>query len=82
MLTLSDRLVMLDVLYDVRVTLTPDGGHLDVSGPAQIVDAVTPMLKRHRTALIAYMTRQAQPPLAIERTGRHDLPACMLGTDN
>ncbi len=53
MLTAADRLVMLEVMYDVRVSLTPDGERLDVTGPAAVVDAVTPMLKRHRTALLA-----------------------------
>lgn len=55
MLTSADRLAMLDVLYGVRVHLTPDRGHLDVRGPRGAVQAAAPMLSRNRATFLAYL---------------------------
>ncbi|MHB1095569.1 MAG: hypothetical protein ACYC3F_05290 [Gemmatimonadaceae bacterium] len=55
MLTPADRLVMLDVLYDLRVSLAPDGEHIDVTGPTEALTAATPMLWKYRADFVAHL---------------------------
>jgi hypothetical protein len=59
MMSARDRLDMLAIV-GVTVALTADGGHLDVDGPAVMVDAAIPTLRQHRAALVAELRRRAE----------------------
>lgn len=57
MLTPTDRIIMLDVLFGVRLAVAGDGYHLEVTGPESIVEAATPMLRRYRRELVECLRR-------------------------
>ena len=48
-----DRIVMLDILYGIRLSVATDGWHLQVTGPSALVPAIVPMIQHHRAALLA-----------------------------
>jgi hypothetical protein len=50
----ADRIFLLQLL-GVTVSIKSDGVHLDVIGPAVVVDAATPTLRQHRAELIAHL---------------------------
>ena len=54
-MTAADRVLLLDVLFDIHVTLHPDGARLAVSGPADAVHAAAPALRLHKPELLAYL---------------------------
>jgi hypothetical protein len=54
-LTAADRVLMLDILFDVHVKLHPDGQRLDVQGPADAVHAAAPALRLHKAELLGYL---------------------------
>lgn len=54
----GDRLASLEVYFGVRVALTADRLHLDVSGPQAAVKAALPSLLQHRDALITHLRQR------------------------
>lgn len=54
-MTAEDRLLMLDVLFEVRVRLAPDGEHLAVRGNPEAVECATPMLMQRKAELLKYL---------------------------
>jgi hypothetical protein len=58
----ADRITLL-ASAGVTVTLTPDGEHLDVTGPTVMVEAAERMLRLHRVELIAHLKRNLEPAL-------------------
>lgn len=67
-MTIADRLLMLDVLFDLRVTLAPDGAHVILRGPPDAVAAASPMVALFKPEIVAHL-RTLTPPKA-EATGR------------
>lgn len=65
-MTAADRIVLLEVHYDIRIVLTPDGRQLDVDGPSLAVQAAEPMLLRYRNALVAQLRIQASTPVPVD----------------
>ena len=53
-MTPDDRLVLLELL-GVRVALTPDGEHLDVTGPVAVLSALSPKLTKERARLVDHL---------------------------
>lgn len=54
-MTVEDRLLMLDVLLDVRVRLAPDGERLAVSGAPDAVRCATPVLLQIKPEIVAHL---------------------------
>lgn len=60
-----DRIVVLDILYGVRLSVAADGWHLQVTGPSAVVPAIVPMIKHYRAELLAQLqvvAANAAPP--------------------
>lgn len=57
MMSARDRLDML-AIAGVTVAVRADGQHLDVEGPAVMVNAAIPTLRQHREALVAELHRR------------------------
>ena len=51
----EDRLLLLDVLLDVRVRLAPDREHLAVSGAREAVGWATPLLVKMKSEIVAHL---------------------------
>jgi hypothetical protein len=51
----ADVLTLLDILYEVKVGLHPDGKRLDVRGPPKVLPLLVPMLTLHKPELLAFL---------------------------
>jgi hypothetical protein len=60
-MTPADRLLLLDVMFDVHVTLADDGEHLIARGPEAALEAAEPSLRLHKPELIAQLRSLAAP---------------------
>ncbi len=58
-MTAADRVLMLDVLFDVHVGIHPDGARLLITGPADTIAAATPALRLYKQELLAHLRRTA-----------------------
>jgi hypothetical protein len=53
--SVGDTLLLLDVLFEVRVALAPDGEHLAVSGSSDAIALATPKLLQLKPEILEHL---------------------------
>jgi hypothetical protein len=54
-MTPADVILLMDVLFEVRIALAPDGEHLAVTGNAAAIECATPKLTQMKPELLGYL---------------------------
>lgn len=63
-MTIEDKLLMLDVFFDVRVTLAPDGEHIEIRGAPAAAAFAEPRLVQLKPEIIAHLRTNPSPARA------------------
>ena len=58
-MNIEDKLLMLDVLFDVRVSLAPDGEHIELRGAPAAIECATPKLLQLKPELVEHLRATA-----------------------
>ncbi|MDO8500456.1 MAG: hypothetical protein Q7S20_01275 [Gemmatimonadaceae bacterium] len=61
-MTIPDMLLWLDVMYEVRVALAPDGEHLLVTGNADAIRCAAPKLSQMKPAILDHLRAVSRSP--------------------
>jgi hypothetical protein len=61
-MTVADTLMLLDVLFEVRVVVAPDGEHLAVTGNAEAIAFATPKLLQLKPEIMAHLRGLTDSP--------------------
>ena len=66
-MTAADLILVLDIMFEIRVRLHPDGVRLLFRGPVDVLRAAEPMLRMHKPELIAYLRTTGATANPVDR---------------
>ena len=63
-MTPADRLLLMDILFGITVSVTADGAHLRLVGPPLALEAAAPSVRLHKSELLEFLRAQGNPTAA------------------